>query len=114
MNMREHKKAVRQRTVDETICANRRCEFYGQPVVQGVCHTSDGEIADLAKMDKYEAELTAELKQMKRREGKDYIRALEAHYLCARMNWTGTLDECIRLRRDNAILKDRTARKDSK
>lgn len=111
--MKKHKivERVEQRTVSKFICAQTGCQFKGKESVQGVCHGSKGEIADFDKLDQLDAELTADLEQMREREWEDYVPALEAHYISTMMNWTLCLDELIRLRRDNALLRAKKARK---
>lgn len=103
-----------QRPITTRICAQKGCKFFGKEAVQGVCHTTDGDLVEWAKLDAHEKQLEAELSAMKKREGKNYVRALEAYYLCTMMNWQLTLDECIRLRRDNAILASRRYHKREK
>ena len=97
---------VKQQAVHETICIQPRCKFKGKPAQQGVCYGSEGELVDFDDLAKHEAELLAELKAMRKRQGRDYVRALEACYVTAMMNWQITIDECIRLRRDSALAKD--------
>ncbi len=94
-----------ERPVTTTLCAQKGCKFYGKEPQQGVCHTDEGLVVEWAKIDAHEKELLEEMRTMKKREGKDYVRALEAHYVSAMMNWQITLDECIRLRRDLALAK---------
>lgn len=94
-----------QRPITKTICAEKGCKFRGKEARQGVCYSNEGELADWAKLDAHEKQLVTELKAMKKREGKDYVRALEAYYVTAMMNWQITLDECIRLRRDATMQK---------
>lgn len=96
-----------QRAHTTRICAKRGCKFYGKEAQQGVCHTTDGDVVEWVKLEAHEKELLAELHAMKKREGRDYVRALEAYYVSAMMNWQLTLDECIRLRRDVAIARRR-------
>jgi len=96
-----------QQPVIKTICAQRGCKFCGGVAQQGVCYSSKGEVADWDKLDAHERQLAAELRQLKKREGADYVRALEANWMTAMMNWQITLDECIRLRRDAALRKPR-------
>lgn len=100
----EHKES---REIVERMCAQRGCKFFGKAAQQGVCYDDEGALAAWAKLEAHEKELVAELKAMKKREGKAYVRALEAYYITAMMNWDLTLDECIRLRRDLARAKRR-------
>lgn len=105
MSKKAHKtlRQTHQQPVTRTICVEKGCEFRGKDARQGVCYSNEGELADWVKLDSHEKQLVAELTAMKKREGKDYVRALEAYYVTAMMNWQITLDECIRLRRDSAV-----------
>ncbi len=93
------------REILKRVCAHDGCQFFGKEAQQGVCHTTDGDLVEWAKLDAHERELLDSLKEMREREGDDYVRCLEANYVCAMMNWQMTLDECIRLRRDIALAK---------
>lgn len=93
------------REIVRRTCRHAGCAFYGQAAQQGVCHTTDGDLVEWSRLDAHERELTDELRQMREREGADYVRVLEAHYVGAMMNWQLTLDECVRLRRDLALAK---------
>lgn len=102
-----HRTKPAERAYSVQICDQPGCKFRGKAAQQGVCHTTEGELISWNKLEAHEKKLFAELKDMKRREGKNYVRALEAHYICAMMNWEGSLDETIRLRRDLAVLRNR-------
>lgn len=56
------------------------------------------------KLDQHEAELMAELHDMRKRKGDEYVRALEARYVTMSMQWQIATDEISRLRHDIAIL----------
>lgn len=86
-----------------SVCNEEGCAFLGKEAQQGVCHSSSGEVTDWDKADKYEKEVLEDLVLMKKTEGEGYIACLEAHYVCAMMNWETLLDECVRLRRDAAL-----------
>ena len=103
-------KQTRERPIVTTICAQKKCRFFGKEAQQGVCYSAEGEVVDWAKSAVQEKEVLDDLKAMRKREGKGYVRALEAYYACAMMNWTITLDECVRLRRDLALAKDKPRR----
>ena len=107
--MSKHKviSTTKQEPRTETTCAQPGCKFKGKPAQQGVCYTAKGHVVEFAALDRVEREITADLKAMRKREGKSYVRVLEAHYTAAMMNWEMTLDECIRLRRDVALAKVR-------
>ena len=103
-------KQTHQQSVTTLTCGQKGCKFFGKRAEQGVCHDNEGDLVEWARLDAHEKELAAELKALKKREGKDYIGALEAHYVTAMMNWQIVLDECIRLRRDIALLKVKRSR----
>ena len=107
---KQHRTKAAENTRAITICDQPGCEFRGKEAQQGICHTTDGDLISWDKLEAHEKEITVDLADMKRREGKDYVRALEAHYICAMMNWQGALDETIKLRRDLAVLKNRGGR----
>jgi hypothetical protein len=90
----------REQRVEERYCAKKGCKLYGKIAQQGVCFRDNGELVDWDALDEAEREVVAELKAMKKREGKRYVEALEAHYICAMLNWEMSLDETIKLRRD--------------
>lgn len=107
---KQHRTKAVERSYTTKICDQPDCEFRGKEAQQGVCHTMDGDLISWDRLDAHEKEIIADLADMKKREGKDYVRALEAHYISAMLNWEGALDEAIRLRRDLAVLKNRTSR----
>jgi hypothetical protein len=94
------------REIHETFCTDKKCEFYGQHAVQGVCYSNKPDVIDWKRVEKQEKQLEEELAYIKKKyKGKAYLSWLESMYHCAQMNWTFTLDELIRLRRDVALLK---------
>lgn len=94
------------REIHEPFCTTKGCEFYGQHAVQGVCYSNKPDVIDWKRVERQEKQLAEEMVQIKKKyKGKEYLRWLEAMYECAQMNWTFTLDELIRLRRDVALLK---------
>lgn len=103
--MIDHKLRETTREIKSHICDEEGCEYRGETSVQGHCYSSDGDLIRFDALDKHEAETMADLKAMREREGDGYLECLEAHYISAMLNWTGTLDECVRLRRDNARLR---------
>ena len=114
MTTKKHKKhrhkteqVTESKDITRTVCRQPGCRFRGQTAVGGHCFDNRGEIVEWAKLAKIERELTADLRAMRRREGKDYARTLESHYVSAMMNWDIVLDECIRLRGENARLRAR-------
>jgi len=107
---KQHRTKSAERSYSIKICDQPGCKFRGKEAQQGICHTTEGELIEWDRLDAHEKEVTAELADMKRREGKDYVRALEAHYISAMLNWQGSLDETLRLRRDLAVLRNRGRR----
>lgn len=87
------------------ICAKNGCTWQGLPQQQGACYSAEPEIVDLDKLDAQEAALRVDLRELKKRTGKRYVAALEAHYITAMLNWTVTLDEVIQLRVEQALAK---------
>lgn len=106
-------KRDKQQTIVESFCDQKGCQFFGQPAVQGVCFTTNGDIVDFDRLNAYEAELLREMAELKKKSKstKDYVAALEAYYVTAQMNWQMGLDELVRLRRDNALLRARKDRR---
>jgi predicted Fe-S protein YdhL (DUF1289 family) len=96
---------LREQRIEERYCAKKGCKFFGKLAQQGICFQTDGEIVEWAKLDEAEREILAEMKALKKAEGKRYLEALEAHYVCAMLNWEMALDETIKLRRDLALAK---------
>ena len=86
------------------ICDDPTCQFYGQETVQGVCHTTEGELASFASLEQCEnvAKGIIDSYRSSVEEGgtEAYIAILENLFISTWMNFTGTLDECVRLRRD--------------
>ena len=108
--MSKHKviRLIKQQAVHETICAQPRCKFNGKPAQQGVCYSDKGEIVDWKRTEQQELQVNEELKYFRKKyKRRQYLRWLEAMYVTASLNWTMTLDECIRLRRDIAVAKTR-------
>lgn len=88
-------------------CADPTCIFFEQPTQQGVCHDAEGDLIKWIDLDRIEKEaremLDFYLQQSKNAE--DYLNMVESMFITAWMNQTGTLDECVRLRAANALLK---------
>lgn len=101
--MKDHRRETRSREIVDQYCAEPRCKFKGKPAVHGVCYHADGDLVPFAKLDKYESELRGEMAKMTKL-------SLQEHYIAAMLNWEMTLDECIRLRRDNAMLRAKKTR----
>jgi predicted Fe-S protein YdhL (DUF1289 family) len=111
---RSHKTEIRvfARNIHETFCVDPKCKFKGQHAVQGVCFRDKEEIADWKKIEREEKRIDEELRHYRKKfhvdkmkDPKEYIEWLESMYTTAWMNWSFVLDEVIRLRRDNALLK---------
>jgi hypothetical protein len=112
--MRKHKVKKTRKEYVVFLCQNKKCEFFGKPTVQGVCHREDPDVIDYKKLDKQEKEARETIKWLKKKfPGKKYVKALESYYECAWINWSSSLDETIYLRMQNARmrLKRRTAHK---
>jgi len=105
-----HRTKSAEKSYPILICDQRGCEFFGKAAQQGVCHTTEGELINWDKLEAHEKEILADLADMKKQEGKNYVIALEVHYISAMLNWQGSLDETIRLRRDLAVLRNRRRR----
>jgi hypothetical protein len=110
MSKQTHRTKTAEKSYSIKICDQPGCKFRGKEAQQGVCHTAEGKLIDWARLEAHEKEILAELTDMKRREGRDYVRALEAHYISAMLNWQLSLDETLRLRRDLAVLRNRGRR----
>ena len=94
------------REIHETFCDDKKCKFYGQHAQQGICHTDKPDLVDWDRIAKHEKEQEDELTYFRKKyKGNGYVKWLEAMYSCASVNWRFTLDDLIRLRRDNALLK---------
>lgn len=100
------------REIHEVFCTDKGCEFYGQHAQQGICYSNKPDVIDWKRIEQLEKRQAEELAYFKKKyKGKSYVRWLESMYDCAQLNWTFTLDELIRLRRDNALLKLKVKRK---
>jgi hypothetical protein len=100
------------REIRETFCVHPSCKFKGQHAVQGVCFRDREDVADWKKIRREEKRIEEELKYFRKKfcvdkmkDPKEYIEWLESMYTTAQMNWSFVLDEVIRLRRDNTLLK---------
>ncbi len=103
-----HKREIRvfARNIHETFCNYKRCKFYGKPAQQGVCYSVKPDLVDWDRIAKFEQAQDEELKYLRKKyKGREYVKWLEALYSCAMVNWTVALDEAVRLRRDNALLR---------
>ena len=109
--MSEHRielRAVVAEIRNQSWCVEPGCEYEGKRAVQGHCfHRLDDDTDRyIARMEK-SAEDSLAFYRAQHPEDADYLKTLESMYVCAQMNWTSTLDECIRLRRENTALKGR-------
>jgi hypothetical protein len=107
---KKHRTKSAEKSYSIKICDQQGCKFRGKEAQQGICHTTDGDLISWDKLEAHEKAVVAELADMKLREGKGYVRALEAYCISVMMNWQVALDETVRLRRDIAVLKNRGAR----
>lgn len=105
--MSDHKRQETTRQVVEYICKEPTCQFFDEPIQQGVCHSDNGDLVEFDRLADASLEFARELKEIRAHytDRDEYIGWLEAMYECVMMNLTFTLDECIRLRRDIALLK---------
>lgn len=89
MGKKSHATESRDRSFKESICAEKGCKFFGQLAQQGVCHTTSGDLIDWDRLAQHEQREEAELAVFRKKyKGKEYVRWLEAMYLCAQLNWT--------------------------
>lgn len=100
------------REIHESYCAQRGCRFHGRPAVQGVCHTRQKgfEAKYLARAEARASQLLDELRAIAKRAKhtqKQYAKTLENHLFCVWMNADFSLDELVRTRGENAVLKDK-------
>lgn len=98
------------RQIHETYCAQERCEFYGRHAAQGICWGSPdaAEVKYLERREKESDDMLAEMREIRdqqKMDNKAYIDYLESHLYCDWMNQQFTLDECVRLRAENAKLR---------
>ena len=119
-NKGRHKTEMRvfPREIRENFCVDPKCKFKGQRAVQGVCFRDTEDVADWKKIEREEKHISDELKHYRKKfhidkmkDPKEYIEWLESMYTTAWMNWSFCLDEVIRLRRDNSLLKVKGQRK---
>jgi len=107
----KHKTETRvfARNIHENYCVQPDCKFFGSHAQQGECFSTkdEAELLDWDRMDKQTKQVQQELLDAMKRygKGKKYLEYLEAMYECIWLNWTFTIDECIKLRRDNRLLQ---------
>jgi hypothetical protein len=109
------------REIHESYCADKKCKFYGKRAVQGVCFTTENsnDSADWSYVDgvmqqgeDFLTEIRANFKAKgksvaaARTAAKAYLAYLESNFVCNWSNSQFALDELIRLRSENAILKN--------
>ena len=99
------------RQIHEHFCDQPDCQFYGKHASQGNCWdaTDPEEKQHPHYLDYVEhvANEWIEHYRKDRRSDADYIGDLEGALFCNVMNYHLTLDECVRLRAENARLKIR-------
>lgn len=103
---------VFRRETHEDFCTQPGCRFQGKHAAQGVCFNTDSLIgvvdwSYIERLEKYAAQSLKEVQRTFRGPSKHkaYVRYLESTHVCETLNATFNLDECIRLRAENAILK---------
>jgi hypothetical protein len=102
------------REIHESFCAQRGCKFYGQHSVQGVCHTRDTfaggidwryiDLVARHAQERAAAETKMVLKGKTLRQKLVYMQHMAEFYY---MNDAFMLDNLVRLRRENALLRHR-------
>jgi hypothetical protein len=95
------------RHIHEHFCDQPDCEFFGKRAAQGICwETTDPEEAKHEHyLDYAEAKAESQMKwtrEHRAESDKEYIDDLESQLICEILNHEFTLDECIRLRIENA------------
>ena len=98
--MSEHAHVNRVKEWTQRICDEPSCEFYGQQAVQGICYSSEGELIENKALERVESD-ALEIIEGYRRDRPDpqeYLELLESSFVANWINYTGTLDECVRLR----------------
>lgn len=106
----KHKSESRifNREINESYCDEPACEFYNKRTSQGNCWdaTDPEEKKFHHYIDYSEDSAESYLKELKEiTKPEEYVEHLESSLVCNWMNYTFTLDECIRLRAENARLK---------
>jgi len=103
------------RRIHESWCAQPGCKFRGQPAAQGICHTTKSFAGDDFSYEEHLSEMVEKhVEHLRKRYAKlspaHKQRMWESEIACALLNsWFGT-DELVRLRRDNALLRDKVRR----
>ena len=105
---RKHKTETRvfAREIHETYCVDPKCKWRGQPAQQGVCHTQLGRVtrAYLDEVEKRCMDIPMHIR-LSTKSHAEYVKSLEYHLVCARMNAEFGLDELARLRMEVGELK---------
>lgn len=102
----DHKTETRifSREIHESFCDEPTCEFYKKHAAQGHCGKDEAEdmrIYDL--IDRREAELEKDWNECYASDPE----GSKSAYITAMLNWSLGLDECIKLRAENARLKNK-------
>lgn len=102
--MTEHRTEFRDRTITDTYCTEPGCEYEGQPAVQGHCFSRPDDVTEkyIARISGKAERALVEIKEVAE---DDYMRHLESYFVSTMANWAFTLDEVIKLRRENAALR---------
>lgn len=103
-DMNDHLIEQRERTIIDSFCRQDECEYKGMPAVQGHCFSRPDDMTEKYITNVMEKADRA-LAQIKEIAGDEYLKHLESYYVTAVTNWDFTLDELVRLRRENAALK---------
>lgn len=109
----EHATEFRRREISDSFCTAPGCEYEGKPAVQGHCFSRLDDATDRYLREK-EASALSILAHLREQNpaADEYVKALESYYVCSWMNGEFTLDELVRLRRDNAALRAAADRRD--
>lgn len=102
--MTEHATELRDRIIKEVYCVEAGCEYAGNTAVQGHCFSRPDDVTEkyIARISDKADRALAEIKEIA---GDDYVRDLESYFVSVMANWDFTLDEVIKLRRENAALR---------
>lgn len=95
------------REIRETYCDQSDCEFYGKHAAQGVCFETD--VWD-PWYNRYELIIKQSEEGLAEVEAhhsspEELLEYLKSMYVYMQANWDNTLNECVRLRAENAKLR---------
>ena len=110
--MGKHKTKPGKIKVHGTFCAQKGCRFYGERAAQGVCYSSPPKpyLKYIKRVERHAYELVEGTLQGCKTKN-ERIKHLKSALLCTWMNGEFSLDECVRLRGENAVLKSKLQRR---